>query len=101
MQQLVLPTFLTKCLVVRIVQPTCTDPYDNNLAIIICFSDFQTLEDQLFSDNLLRLWRTGAEEELYSSIEDGDIDVRQMHVYIIIMTVHVRLYTDFGLHVHA
>ena len=38
-------------------------------------SDSHTIQDQLFSDNLLRLWRTGAEEELYSSVEDGDIDV--------------------------
>ena len=32
-------------------------------------------EDLLFSDSLLRLWRTGADEYLYSSSEDGDCDV--------------------------
>lgn len=33
------------------------------------------MEDQLFNDNLLRLWRTGGGEELYLSEEDGAIDV--------------------------
>ena len=32
--------------------------------IMYIVSDSHTIQDQLFSDNLLRLWRTGAEEEL-------------------------------------
>ena len=33
------------------------------------------IEDQFFSSSLLRLWRTGADQLLYSSSEDGDLDV--------------------------
>ena len=35
----------------------------------------KVIEDQLFSSSLLRLWRTGADKLLYSSSEDGDLDV--------------------------
>ena len=45
------------------------------ITIILTLSDACSLEDQLFNDNLLRLWRTGAGQELYLSEEDGDVDV--------------------------
>ena len=50
----------------------CAQSHHNSFCAI---SDSHILEDQLFNDNLLRLWRTGAAEELYLSSEDGDIDV--------------------------
>ena len=32
-------------------------------------------EDLLFSPSLLQLWRTGADNYIYSYTEDGDVDV--------------------------
>ena len=37
--------------------------------------DLVTLEEQLFDSFLLRLWRTGADDEIYCSNEDEDVDV--------------------------
>ena len=39
------------------------------------------LIEQLQDDNLLRLWRTGANYEVYTSEEDGDVDVGGHSIY--------------------
>ena len=33
------------------------------------------IRELIFDERLLRLWRTGAFEEVYTAEEDGDIDV--------------------------
>ena len=38
----------------------------------------ETLKDQLFSQSLLRLWRTGAQIFAYTAEEDIDIDVSSL-----------------------
>ena len=38
-------------------------------------ADPGSLKGQLLDDNLLRLWRTGANYEQYRPEEDGDVDV--------------------------
>ena len=51
----------------------------------------QVLEDQLFNDHLLRLWRTGAGTEEYMTSEDKDFDVS----IIILHSSMIILYDSF------
>ena len=46
--------------------------------------DDTTLEKLLMDDNLLRLWRTGANEEIYNAEEDEAIDVSACSSIVII-----------------
>ena len=41
-------------------------------------------KEQLFSPSLLRLWRTGADNYLYSSSEDGDVDVCPIMIHVLL-----------------
>ena len=41
-------------------------------------------KEQLFSPSLLRPWRTGADNYLYSSSEDGDVDVCPIMIHVLL-----------------
>ena len=41
-------------------------------------------KEQLFSPSLLRLWRKGANNYLYSSSEDGDVDVCPIMIHVLL-----------------
>lgn len=42
--------------------------------------NLHVLKEQLFDTNVLRLWRTGANEELYQSVEDNGNDVSYAYI---------------------
>ena len=50
----------------------CSNPPDTTNPLV--------LEAQLFDMSLLRLWRTGALDEEYLPVEDGEVDVSLMVV---------------------
>ena len=41
-------------------------------------------KEQLFSPSLFWLWRTGADNNLYSSSEDGDVDVCPIMINVLL-----------------
>ena len=43
----------------------------------------EVLKDQLFSQSLLRLWRTGAQVLVYTANEDMDIDVSSLRFKLV------------------
>ena len=55
------------------------------------YTEFSILEDQLFNDHLLRLWRTGAGTEEYMTSKDKDFDIS----IIILHSSMIILYNSF------
>ena len=49
------------------------------------------LENLLFDNNLLRLWRTGADEELYLPEEDGHFDVSLLYRTLVLCSGGVKI----------
>ena len=58
----------------------------------------ETMEKQLFSSSLLKLWRTEVDRLLYSSFEDGDCDVSctSINLYYYILLDHILALENTG-----